>query len=1053
MADKSISTATLFTSPGIYTVPASVEFLSAVAQGILQGAKTDKQTLAEFTVVVPDRETGQRLRDAFVQEQGGRTLILPHIISLSELEEESLGLKVSGDPALAKTLLDLPPPVSRLRRQLLLAQEILKIPGMASSPEKAVKLGGELGKFLDQAQHHLVDLTKLDQLVPPAFKAEWEKTAAFLKIITDIWPQKLQEMGMSDPVAHRNSLLRIQTAHWRKNGSMGNSPVIAAGFVSTTPAITDLLGAIASLPQGQIILPGLDIEVDQESWDATTLVHPQHALKTFLESLGVTRDKVLVWKNGKTVSDRATAVATARESLLREAMRPGTAMAAPLPQRKKSPMTKSGKKTKTNKKKPSIVSGPVDPRALSGLDFVTCGSQQEEASVIALRLREVLETQGRTGMLVTSDRALAKRVSTRLHRWGIHVPDSAGQTLAETGVGILLLSAAAMAAQEWAPVPFLETLKHSLTALGENEIVFHKLVEEIEEMALRGARPAPGAAGLRASLRAAFNNPARPKQKSSELQDFVNKIEDAGRPFFNLMSKDIPQPFSDILDAHIRFVENLASSDKESGAARLWRGSDAVTVARFLSSLRDMAQFVPPVTRDGYVDVLRALMSEMQAPSQTSSHPSLIVTSPARAHLLKADVVILGGINDESWPPRPDENPWLSPDMMKSLGMGSAEQFIGNSAHAFVELSCASNVLLTRAVRANGTPTVPSPFLMRLLTALRAFGLEDALVEKNRLLLDINKAMCTPPAVIPIDPPAPTPPVEFRPREVSATGIEMLMRDPYSFYVKYILKLKGKMPLDARPSQAERGRFVHAALDAFMKKYPKDLPDTADTDLLKIGADIFQKRMASPSVRAFWWPRFERIAKWFVTLERERRKACVALGTEVRGKLQIDMGDGTTFTLIAIADRIDLNEKGILDILDYKTGDIPQPKDTVLGFSPQLTLEALIAFSGGFDKIDAKDVGSLQYWKLSGGRPGGKISVVNADVKELVEKARVGLENLAKTFNKKSTPYLVTPRPDFAPRYNNTVHLSRKDEWDKVKKVVRRNRPPQEKPKKKKGSR
>ena len=38
--------------------------------------------------------------------------------------------------------------------------------------------------------------------------------------------------------------------------------------------------------------------------------------------------------------------------------------------------------------------------------------------------------------------------------------------------------------------------------------------------------------------------------------------------------------------------------------------------------------------------------------------------------------------------------------------------------------------------------------------------------------------------------------------------------------------------------------------------------------------------MNRPAVSAFWWPRFDRIARWFVDTERERRGALLALHAE-----------------------------------------------------------------------------------------------------------------------------------------------------------------------------
>ncbi|MDE2336778.1 MAG: PD-(D/E)XK nuclease family protein, partial [Alphaproteobacteria bacterium] len=435
-----------------------------------------------------------------------------------------------------------------------------------------------------------------------------------------------------------------------------------------------------------------------------------------------------------------------------------------------------------------------------------------------------------------------------------------------------------------------------------------------------------------------------------------------------------------------------------------------------------------------YADVLQGLLRDVKVHDTKTTHPDLRIMTPAQARLVKSDIVILGGVNDKVWPPAPDESPWLSPAMIRALGLPAPEAVVGASAHDFVQLASTPNVLLVRAMRSGGAPTVMSPFLARMMLTLRNAGLEKKLEKKTRLL-DIHVAMHTPSKVTPVDPPHVTPPVGKRPKKLPVTGVETLMRDPYSVYVKYVLKIRGKAPLDSSPSVADRGTFTHEALDVFMKKYPDALPGDALRELLKIGEKTFKSRMDNPTVRAFWWPRFEQIAKWFVGFEKERRAMSKTLGTEVQGKLEFDTGD-SVFTLTAIADRIDRADDDTLTLIDYKTGGVPEQKAVKLGFSPQLTLEALISFTGGFAGIDAANVGKLQYWKLSGNHKAADIKDVKGDITTLVSEARAGIEALVKAFNDPATPYFVTPRPEWAPRYNNNRHLSRVDEWSTVKKTA-----------------
>ena len=108
--------------------------------------------------------------------------------------------------------------------------------------------------------------------------------------------------------------------------------------------------------------------------------------------------------------------------------------------------------------------------------------------------------------------------------------------------------------------------------------------------------------------------------------------------------------------------------------------------------------------------------------------------------------------------------------------------------------------------------------------------------------------------------------------------------------------------------------------------------------------------MERPEARALWWPRFQRIAKWFAEWEIARRGNVADIDAEIRGEIKIPLDNERVFTLSARADRIERRSDGSYAILDYKTGAPPTGKQVRMGLSPQLTLEAAILREGGFDE-------------------------------------------------------------------------------------------------------
>jgi len=1023
----------------LFTIPADQDFVRAIAQNILSKTKGDPLSLADYTIILPSSDACRNLKATLQELSEDKILILPEIKTPKDISSEDAGLKFPNDLKLAKEILNLPPAISPLQRKILLSKEILNIPELAAAPQNAIRLASELGRFLDQLHDENIEVSKLQKFLEETPGENLENAKKLFTLLSDTWPKTLKKAGKTEPVIHKNTILNAQAKYWEKNPT--EKPVIIAGFSHPSLSIVSLIKSIADLPNGSVVFPDLNTEIDPESWTHLEESHPQYGIKKTLEALEQGLNVVTRWpttafqKNARSPNLKNTS--KSRRRLLEEALRPAeTSEKWSKLKKVAQKKTTARKRAAPKKSRRTEVSNDIDVRALTGMDLVNCGTPQEEASVIALKVREALEVSDRSVALVTPDKALARRVSARLLYWGITVQDTSAYSLDNTYVGSWLRLTAGMAAEDLSPIPLLECLKHPLAAGGEDKKDFHEKIIGLEKMALRGPRPQSGHKGLEKSLTNAFNKAAKRtksskvqkqlKETQQELGNWLKHIQKISSPFMNAMNSE-DKPFAELLDLHIQFAEDLASTNTESGTQRLWTRKDGKMALRFLTQLREIASELPNITGREYMSMMEELMKETPVQLNRTSHPDVKILTPQEARLSKTDIIIIGGLNEGVWPPTPAEAPWLSREMAKELGMTSSDITIGKSAHDFVQCAANPNVLMTRSERKGQSPAVSSPFLTRLQMVLKGIGLEDELESKTQLKA-INQALHTPTKVNPINPPAPTPPVSKRPKKLSVSGIEALLRDPYSVYARHILKLYPMPSIDSDPSFSERGIFIHEALENFVKKYPDKMPKDSYEKLLEFGKEAFHDRLENPSIQAFWWPRFERIAKWFIDQETERRDYAKTLGTEVEGKLEIETEAGS-FTLTAIADRLDRMDDDLIAIIDYKTGGVPSQKAVAKGMSPQLTLEALIALAGGFKGIEASEVGSLEYWKLSGSRPAGKKTLVQEDIQKLEEDALDGLKRLVEAFADKDTPYLPAPRPGLAPKFNDYLHLSRVDEW------------------------
>lgn len=976
--------------PSIYSIPCDKPFLDTLVAGLMRRAHRDPLALTRMTVLLPTRRAARSLREAFLRAGNGKALLLPKMVPVGDLDPEELAFL--GDEAeTGGAGFDLPPAVPALRRQLMLTQLVRAFgrgSGDALALGQAAPLAAALARFLDEAQIERRDFRDLANLVPAQYAQHWQDVLAFLAIVTEHWPKMLAEIGCLDPAEWRNQLLAAQTLAWSKEPPPG--PVIAAGITGGVPAVADLMDCVAHLPQGAVILPGLDVAADGAMWEEIRKdpSHPQHLMGRFLDRLEVEPGTVKPWIG--------RFAAHVRGKLVSEALAP-----AALSHRWR------------------FIAG-LDAHALQRMRRLDCPGPQEEALSIALLLRERLEKPGATAALITPDRDLARRVAAELRRWQIEIDDSAGVPLNKTPPGVFLRLVLDLAAERLAPLPLLAALKHPLATGGFAPGAFRDLVRQLEIEALRGPRPEPGIAGLRKIL----------PETSGELHALVTQLEAVLAPLLEALdAAQISLPA--LLAAHVAACEALAASVDEPGAARLWREPAGEAAALFLNELLQAAADFPLLPGAEYPALFEALLSVPVVRPPYGRHPRLFIWGLLEARLQHADLVVLGGLNEGVWPLSAESDPWLSRPMRAAFGMPPPERRIGVAALDFALALGAREVVMTRAARVEGTPTVPSRWLLRLDTLLRAAGLEGKLASDAVPLSwqEMIDAPAGPPRAI--DPPQPRPPVAARPRKLSVTEIETWQRDPYAIYARHILRLRPLDPLDADPGAAERGVFIHDALARFLRAYPKRLPSDAAARLAVFGQQSFGAALARPGVWAFWWPRFLRIAEWVAAEEAQRRPLLDEILAEIDGRLALDSPAGR-FELTCRADRIERRRDGTVALIDYKTGTLPGTSDVVQGYAPQLPLEAMMIEQGGFAPIGKGSVAELAYWRLTGGDPAGEMKSPEADpekLRALIADARRGLEALIAAFDDPATPYRAVPAPDKAPRYSDYVHLERRKEW------------------------
>lgn len=1054
--------------PRVLSIPPAAPFLPTLVDALLTGRLVegfapgnDPLALASATIWVPTRRAARALATAFVSRLESDAALLPAIRTLGDGDDDDLE-NPDGDNMAGADNSALLPIYPSLDRHLVLAQLVHTWASSLNADQRAVfggadilvpaslsdavRFAADLARLMDQVATEESGWSGLAELVDKDHAQWWQLTVQFLAIATDQWPAILAERKGMDAAVARATRLRSAADRIRQNSGSGG-PVIAAGSTGSIPATADLLKAIAHAPNGAVVLPGLDRDLDEETWaridlpdndiddSGTAPAHPQYGLKRLLYALGVGRDEV-VHLGG--IDETSIGLARLRETLVSEALRPSSTTA----------------RWQTLFEK---VSAAQRSDSFHTVSLIEADAEREEALAIAFALRETLEDPKKTAALVTPDRNLARRVAAEMRRFGVEVDDSAGQPLRNRPAGTFARLVLEFGFGQPDPVVLASLIKHPLAGFGRDADMARHAARVFELVLLRGALQTPQKGAFEAAFQKLQSAAADPQNR---VQSAVRRLNDqdwqAGlwlarrldEIFMPVDSEteheaDAPRLMQEHARTAIRWIE--ACGNTGTGSLKpLYGGEDGEALQAFLASVLDQneALMVSPAECP---DVFEALMASKVVRPSGGTHPRVSILGPLEVRLQTYDRIVLGGLNEKSWPAPAQNDPFLSRPMKTALGLPPPERRTGLAAHDFQVLLGMGDVVLTRALKSDNAPTVASRWVQRLVAiagdeAARAMRKRGARFTVWASAVDQSKIMG---ASWPQ--PRPAPPVETRPRHLPVTDIETWVRDPYALYAKRILKLQPLDDLIRSPDAREKGTLFHDIFEAYVASTLDESarpvlqpdgslrdPDDEFTRLITIARQHFAESALPADIQAMWWPRFETIARIFVDWHLDVMPLIASVHTERTGQIAVA---GTGFTLSARADRIDVDHEDRIHVLDYKTGLNPKISDILAHRAPQLPLEAAIAHWGGFGPSLAREIAELAYIRL---RPDSALKIdsiteqtkKSAGAADLADAAWERLIALIRSYDDPEKGYISKARfvsdSDWPSDYD---HLARVAEW------------------------
>ncbi|MEM6534276.1 MAG: double-strand break repair protein AddB, partial [Pseudomonadota bacterium] len=664
---------------------------------------------------------------------------------------------------------------------------------------------------------------------------------------------------------------------------------------------------------------------------------------------------------------------------------------------------------------------------LAGLTLVDVYDDTEEAEVAALLLREALERPGETAALVTPDAALGRHVAQLLQRWDVHVSPSSGTPLLQTPAGSFAGLVLNWLLDPGDPARLLAVLHHAGARFDKGAS------EVLDRTALRGVRVWDDLAGLAARIEALRGGDTHRPLSAVDLETSAELVAEI-RAALGQAGWTAPAETSVSGADFWRLAEAVMSEMATAPAP--WTGAQGQALAQLLSDMASISHELGPQEPRVFVDLFVQEAGQISVPGG-KTHPRLAIWGPLESRLQSADHIVLAGLNEGLWPAQPAADAFLPRVMRSDLGLSDPDERIGLSAHDFAQLACAPKVTLLCAGRRDDKPMQASRWLWRLRMlargALGEAGAAEALsppamgdprVWRKALSRPVDAALPAPVR------PQPKPPVEARPKKLSVTRIETLIRDPYAIYCQYVLGLyrldPHNVPIDARV----RGTAIHRALELFELHHAEE---GAGALLALLEDELRGGGEAEADLAALRERRRETVAEflaWRADMSAQIEGRAL---TEIKGEIGLSIG-GRAFQLSGTADRIERRVGGGLAILDFKTGKPPSETQVRAGLAPQMPLQGLIAQRGGYPGVkQGMSVNALTYVQFgstfdmreigAGARGGAK------PVEEIIAEAEQGLLDLLATYGDPDHPYLSSPIPERVAYASDYERLARRAEW------------------------
>ena len=1027
---------TLFLPPSQSTSP---EIMQALATHFYS-------TTPSPLVILPTKQSVLSLSEELLNLPKAFSTFRPRLVSLSELEtlpEISL-VRMETPPTETDPSLWLALPQDN--RLMLLTKQILSWweqqnffePNTETlsddSPKssqtalaQAFLLARELATLMDKVEEENLSWEALSDMADHRLAQHWQNVLQLLAIIQTHWPQILFEEKRVSPITHLGKSLQLLCEKWKQ--APPSFPVVFVLTNGMPPFWDSFIQTIDALPHGIVLLANFSEDpavFTQKDYQQSVLADPTHRLHSLLNQLqriGWETRPLRPWYPIHSLEKEKEE----RRKLLEKAFQP-----IGLTHVQTSPPSPLSPNTPTSLLAPHV-------------NHFEAEHNEEEAMLITLIIRHVLQKPGQNIALITPQRALKTRVETHLKNLSLIVRDSAGFPLLKTLPGNFFSL-------------LLDTIAHDFSWLNLNSLCQHHffgdpsihptLLEGWSLLETRYIRPAIQTKQFlwfHLYTRTPFDFSTETPSEKQAIETTLNFLRKSLSPLMHCQKKHLSIEAWSTL-----FLETLQNLHPTTA---LWHGEAGNQLASFFQHLLHNATPFNSLSLSHYIAFIHARALDFPVRFSFGTDPRVGIYGLMEAQLQKFHTVIIAGLNEGTFPPAQHNLAWLSPSMRNHIGLPVPQTTTGLATNDFFSIVMqAEDVFLTRSLKENGLPTEPSRWLLQLQLAAQNQPHQHINNKEQPNFPALLKRITQYPATPTPTRPHPMPPTHVRPTSFSPSSIQRLFQDPYVYYARDILALKPQPPLSPPPSPLIFGNLLHNALETFYLQHPQSPLTTTcqifQREIMTLINPILHTLPLTNLVRTSWQYRYEKALQALF----EQEQKIITLFAQDGWTLKKHFMEQKIETFLsslspplhigARFDRIDLYEKntqhgkqkGIV-VVDYKTGrSQKKPSDFLSPKEPQGIICAYLAHQNAF-KNTPYDAQFLAFFYLYPEKEDtqAQVNLLEEDLPPYVQDFQIN--GISSLIHSRLKPYVAyrdptTPLKDKKNLFKDTyVQLNRWYEW------------------------